>query len=49
MNKEEWGVRWREQGHPWRTEPEIDANRQKELSRHRAIIPDIEKGIYPFV
>ncbi len=48
MNKEEGRVHWREQGHPWRTEPEVDANRQEELSRHRAIIPDIEKGISPF-
>src|SRR5260221_5913943 len=36
------------QGYSWRTEPEIDAKRQKELTEHRAIVPDIEKGIYPF-
>ncbi len=33
---------------PWRTEAEIDVKRQEELSKCRAIVPDIEKGIYPF-
>src|SRR5947209_13778855 len=45
---EEWRQYWQSQGQPWRTEPEIDTKRQGELSRHRSIIPDIEKGIYPF-
>src|SRR5215467_1273619 len=45
---EEWRAHWQAQGQPWRTEPEIDAKRQEELSKRRAIIPDIEKGIYPF-
>jgi uncharacterized protein YjbI with pentapeptide repeats len=53
MNEEEWGraewhAYWQEKGFPWRTEPEIDAKRQEELSKCRAIVPDIEKGIYPF-
>src|SRR6266581_2870389 len=45
---EEWRQHWQSQGQPWSTEPEIDAKRQEELSKRRAIIPDIEKGIYPF-
>jgi uncharacterized protein YjbI with pentapeptide repeats len=47
-SSEEWRVHWQEQGQPWRTEPELDAKRQKELSKHRMIVPDTEKGIYPF-
>lgn len=43
-----WSAHWKTQGQPWRTEQEIDAERQKELEARRAIIPDIEKGIYPF-
>ena len=45
---EEWRQHWQLQGQFWRTEPEIDVKRQEELNRHRAIIPDIEKGVYPF-
>src|SRR5437588_2390151 len=43
-----WKVYWEAQGQPWRTEPEIDADRQKYLAERRAIVPDIEKGLYPF-
>lgn len=39
---------WNQQGQPWRTEPEIDVDRQAELTRYLAIAPDIEHGIYPF-
>ena len=45
---EEWRAYWRAKGFPWRTEPEIDAKRQGELSKYCSILPDIEKGIYPF-
>lgn len=45
---EEWCTYWKAQGQPWRTEPEIDMKRQEELAQRRAIVPDIEKGIYPF-
>jgi hypothetical protein len=46
---EEWREYWQAKGLPWvRTEPEIDAKRQEELSEHRAITPNIEQGIYPF-
>ncbi len=43
-----WKAYWNEQGQPWRAEPEIDTKRQEELAQHRALAPDIEKGIYPF-
>jgi uncharacterized protein YjbI with pentapeptide repeats len=45
---ERWEKYWKVQGQPWRTEPEIDMNRQEELPQRRAIVPNIEKGIYPF-
>jgi uncharacterized protein YjbI with pentapeptide repeats len=45
---EEWRTHWQAKGFPWRTEPDIDVKRQEELTRCRAIVPDIEKGIYPF-
>ena len=32
----------------WRTEPEIDLERQKFLSERLAITPDTQRGIYPF-
>ncbi|MGI9057086.1 MAG: pentapeptide repeat-containing protein [Ktedonobacteraceae bacterium] len=45
---EKWRQHWQSENQPWRTEPEIDAKRQEELSKRRAIVPDIEKGVYPF-
>src|SRR5260370_8344802 len=45
---EEWCIHWQKQNQPWRTEPEIPLARQKELSKHRAIVPNIEKGLYSF-
>ncbi len=47
-DKEAWKTYWRAQGWPWRTEPEIDADRQKYLDERRTIVPNIEMGIYPF-
>src|SRR5581483_8103617 len=47
-NREGWHAHWQVQGQPWRTEPEIDQKRQEELATRRAIVPDLEKGIYPF-
>ena len=43
-----WLVYWQEQDQPWRTEPEISPARRAELEKRRALVPDIEKGIYPF-
>jgi uncharacterized protein YjbI with pentapeptide repeats len=45
---EAWKAYWKEQGQPWRTEPEIDAERQKYLTERRSITPDWKQGIYPF-
>ncbi len=47
-DKEAWKAYWEEQGQPWRTEPEIDVERQKYLDERRSIKPDIEQGIYSF-
>lgn len=44
----EWRLYWQAKGFPWRTEPEIDEKRQRELIQRRAIVPDIKQGIYPF-
>jgi uncharacterized protein YjbI with pentapeptide repeats len=43
-----WQEYWTAQGMPWRTEPEIDAERQRYLTECRAIAPNVEKGLYPF-
>src|SRR6266851_5801454 len=43
-----WLAYWQEQNQPWRTEPEISPERRAELEKRRALVPDIEKGIYPF-
>ena len=47
-DKEAWKAYWHAQGQPWRTEPEIDKERQKYLAERRSIEPDIKEGIYPF-
>lgn len=47
-DQEGWKTYWEERQQLWRTEPEVDAERQEELAKRRAIVPDIEKGIYPF-
>jgi hypothetical protein len=43
-----WRAYWEAQGQLWRTEPEIDIERQRYLAERRAITPDIEQSIYPF-
>ena len=43
-----WQAFWAKQGQEWRTEPEIDAERQAELAARRNIVPDVMQGIYPF-
>ncbi len=47
-DKEAWKAYWKAHGQMWRTEPEIDTDRQKYLDKQQNIIPDIEQGIYPF-
>ena len=39
---------WADQGQPWRTEPEIAAERQAQLAARRAITPDVVRGEFPF-
>ena len=43
-----WQRYWEAQGQPWRSEPEIDEARQHFLIERRAIVPDLDEGIYPF-
>jgi len=43
-----WRKFWQTQHQPWRTEPEIDSERQNYLAQRLAIKPDIEHGIYAF-
>jgi uncharacterized protein YjbI with pentapeptide repeats len=43
-----WRNYWRAQNQVWRTEPEIDAERQTLLVGRRAIKPDVSRGVYPF-
>ena len=47
-DKVAWKAYWEEQGQSWRTEPEINEERQKFLNERRSITPHIEQGIYPF-
>jgi uncharacterized protein YjbI with pentapeptide repeats len=46
--REEWRAYWARRGRSWRTEPEIDAERQGELRARLGILPDVERGVYPF-
>jgi hypothetical protein len=45
---EAWQAYWATLDAPWRSEPEIDAARQRFLTERRAITPDIERAVYPF-
>lgn len=46
--REEWQAYWARHEQPWRTEPEIEVERQEELRAHLSILPDVERGVYPF-
>ncbi len=41
-DKEAWVAYWIHLGQPWRTEPEIDLDRQKYLEERRQVIPDMK-------
>src|SRR5579883_226693 len=45
---EAWKAYWESQGQVWRTQAEIDEERQTYLVQRKAIIPNRENGIYPF-
>jgi uncharacterized protein YjbI with pentapeptide repeats len=47
-DREKWTEYWKAQGVPWRTQPEIDEERQRFLAERRAVKPDIAEGVYPF-
>ena len=47
-NRDEWRAYWTATGMPWRTEPEIDEERQHYLAERRAIKPDVGRGLFPF-
>jgi uncharacterized protein YjbI with pentapeptide repeats len=47
-DREGWKAYWAAQRTPWRTEPEVDEERQRYLAERRAVQPDIERGLYPF-
>jgi len=44
----EWRERWSAHGQPWRTEPEIAAERQRSLAERRAVVPNLARGVFPF-
>ncbi len=43
-----WRTYWRQQGQAWRSEPEIDAERQRELATRRALAVNVARGVFPF-
>ncbi len=45
---EAWRTYWVAKGQSWRTRPEIDEERQRDLVQRLTTMPSIEKGIYPF-
>jgi uncharacterized protein YjbI with pentapeptide repeats len=47
-NREEWQAYWQALGQPWRTEPEINVDRQLYLAELLARPADVQLGIYPF-
>jgi uncharacterized protein YjbI with pentapeptide repeats len=47
-DREAWKAYWKALGMPWRTEPEIDDERQWFLTERREVMPDIETETYPF-
>jgi uncharacterized protein YjbI with pentapeptide repeats len=47
-DRDAWHTYWKAQGQSWRTEPEIGEERQAQLAECCAVVPNIQKGIYPF-
>ena len=43
-----WRTHWRQLGQFWRSEPEIDAERQGELVARRAVAANVARGVFPF-
>jgi len=47
-DREGWQAYWAAQGMAWRTEPEIDEERQRSLEERRGIRTDMEGDTFPF-
>ena len=48
-DSEQWKQYWAKQKQSWRTEPEIDPDRQQDLAERLVTIkPSIKEGVYPF-
>jgi hypothetical protein len=47
-DRKAWKAYWKSQGQPWRTEPEIDEERQKYLEQRRSITPYTIPKLFPF-
>lgn len=47
-NRDEWNAYWIALGQSWRSEPEIDIERQHYLAERRSITPSIQQVIFPF-
>ncbi len=47
-SRAEWVVYWKAMGQAWRTEPEIDLERQAYLTQCLAIEVDLDEGVYQF-
>src|SRR5438046_1070610 len=47
MDQTAWAAYWKQQGQPWRTEPEIEQSRQEYLAARRSLTPDVAQGSYP--
>jgi uncharacterized protein YjbI with pentapeptide repeats len=43
-----WTVYWQTRSQPWRTEAEIDGERQAFLAQCRRVPPSVGRGVYPF-
>ncbi len=47
-DRAEWLAYWKSVDQPWRTEPEIDVERQQYLTQRLTIQVDLDEGIYQF-
>ena len=47
-DRETWKTHWKIQGQSWRTEPEIEEERQKYLAERRSIAPYTIPNLFPF-
>jgi uncharacterized protein YjbI with pentapeptide repeats len=43
-----WPAYWSSHGQPWRTDPEVDSTRRRQLEAYLAVAPNPRQGTYPF-